>query len=292
MAKDQTLVKLEALKNLAPQLRSSADGEPLQTYLRDRSNSVVARAATLAGEIAAKSLAADLLTACERMFRDPVKSDPQCLAKIALVKALRDLDWEEPAIFFRGARHIQMEPVWGGQVDAAIDLRATSGHALTSCAGARIHEVFLTLVDLLADPAPRVRAEAALAIGRFEHEQSELLLRLKIRTGDEAPEVMGACFDALLNAAPANSLPLLEPFLDDDELAFEAAAALGASRLNQAFELLLRRISDGDARAESLLRALLPKRPYPEFRTRIAEAVAAHGGGALKRIFAQEFALD
>ena len=285
MAKDPTLTKLAELKALDPE----ADPARLQPYLRDRSNAVVAKAAAVAAETAAKSLESDLLSAFERMMRGAAKSDPQCLAKIAIAKALRDLDCEEPDVFFRGARHIQMEPVWGGQSDTAVDLRATCGHALTSCANARIHDVFVALVDLLADAEARVRAEAALALGRFEHSQSELLLRLKIRTGDKAVEVMGACFDGVLNAAPDSALALIGPYLDDPELCFEAASALGASRVAPAFDLLLDRIASGHGESESLVRALLPKRPYPEMRARIAEAVTANGSGLVRRTFDREF---
>ena len=285
MAKDPTLAKLTELKALG----AGAAPEVLRAYLRDKSNAVVAKAAAVSGEAAAKILESELLAAFERMMRAPAKSDPQCLAKIAIAKALRDLDCEEPEVFFRGTRHVQMEPVYGGQVDTAVDLRATCGHALTSCANARIHEVFVALVDLLADAEARVRAEAALAIGRFEHPQSELLLRLKIRMGDEAVEVMGACFDGLLNAAPDNALGLIGPYLDDGELCFEAASALGASRAGAAFDLLLERIAGGHPHSESLVRALLPKRPYPEMRARVAEAVAANGGGLVQRTFEREF---
>ena len=46
---------------------------------------------------------------------DPVKTDPQCWAKNAIVKALKDLNHDDPAVFLRGIEHVQMEPVWGGR---------------------------------------------------------------------------------------------------------------------------------------------------------------------------------
>lgn len=294
MAKDATPAKLAELKQIQLAPPGSATADQLRPYLRDRSNSVVAKAASLAPEIGGAVLIPDLLTAFERLMRDPVKNDPQCTGKIAVLKALRDLDCDEPAVLFRAARHIQWEPVWGGSVDTAVEVRAVAGHALTSCHGAAIHDIYMTLVDLMADPEPRVRAEAALAVGRFEHAQSELLLRLKIRSGDEAVEVMGACFDGLLGAAPERAVGLIAPFLDrDEDLAFEAASALGASRVAEAFDFVLARIAEGHRRSDTLLRCLAPKKTYPEMRARIASAVEAHGGEALRRVFEREFpALD
>src|SRR6266566_3450965 len=80
-----------------------------------------------------KALVPDLLAALDRFFLDPVKSDPQCWAKNALVQALATLGHEEAAVFVRGLRHIQMEPVWGGQEDTAAALRGNSALALVQC---------------------------------------------------------------------------------------------------------------------------------------------------------------
>lgn len=299
MAKDATPAKLAELHALAQLPRSAGDAGVLRRSLRDRSNSVVAKAAALVPLLGAAGLmpdpmpdlVPDLVAAFERLMRDGAKNDPQCTGKIALLKALRDLDCAEAPIFFRAARHVQWEPVWGGRVDTGVDVRAVAGHALTGCATAAIQDIYLTLVDLMADPEARVRAEAALAVGRFEHSQSELLLRLKIRSGDQAVEVMGACFDALLQAAAAAAVEFVASYLadEDEALAFEAASALGASRLAEAFDLLLARIEDIDPRAEMLVRALVPKRGYPELRARIAAAVELHGGGAVRKAFAREF---
>ena len=95
----------------------------LRKALKDRSNYVVAKAAAIAGERQFHSLEPDLLAAFERFMSDPAKSDPQCWAKNALAKALKDLSLNDPAVFFRGIAHFQLEGTWGGNVDTAATLR-------------------------------------------------------------------------------------------------------------------------------------------------------------------------
>jgi hypothetical protein len=106
---------------------------------------------------------------------------------------------------------------------------------------------------------------------------------------------MGACFDALLSVAPERALEILAAYVEDEneELAFEAASALGASRLPGAFDLLVGKIEGGHLRAEAFLRCLTPKKSFPEMRARIDSAVESHGSAALRRLFQTEFpALD
>lgn len=290
MTKDPAQQKLEALLAIRAAGANAGVSDLLRPYLSNRSNSVVAKAAAIAGELLFKELEPDLANAFDRLLRDGAKKDPQCTAKTAIAKALRDFETGNADLFFRGARHVQLEAVWGGRVDSAGHLRGTCAHALVGCRAATIHDIYLVLVDLLADDLSTVRAEAALALGRFEHPQSELLLRLKIRVGDAEPAVMGACFDALLNAAPESAFPFVAQFLDRDAAQlFEVASALGASRLPQAFELLLNAIRAKHPQSDTLLRCLAPKRFQPDLRCRVEEAVKAHGDDALQRTFAREF---
>src|SRR5207237_4677638 len=94
-------------------------------------------------------------------------------------KALVALEYSESAAFLRASRHVQMEPVWGGQEDAAIHLRANAVLALVQCQDLSRAQVLRLLVDALADPADPVRLEAVRALEQMNGEESAALLRLK-----------------------------------------------------------------------------------------------------------------
>jgi hypothetical protein len=70
-------------------------------------------------------LTPELLIAFDRFFENPAKTDPQCWAKNALSRALTGFEHQDAAVFLRGMRHIQLEPVWGGTSDTAATLRST-----------------------------------------------------------------------------------------------------------------------------------------------------------------------
>ena len=102
----------------------------MRKALKDRSNYVAAKAAAIAAERQFHSLEPDLLAAFDRFMKDPAKSDPQCWAKNAIAKALKDFSYADPSIFFRGVAHVQLEPVWGGRQDTAATLRGICALAL------------------------------------------------------------------------------------------------------------------------------------------------------------------
>src|ERR1700679_2352226 len=123
VSKDTVEEKIAAIHGLRS---SPADAvEPLRKALRDRNNVVCSRAAAVAGDLLLRDLIPDLLAAFERFLKEPVKTDPKCWAKTAIVKALKDLAHEDPEIYLRGMAHVQKEPVWGGQEDSAAVLRGT-----------------------------------------------------------------------------------------------------------------------------------------------------------------------
>src|SRR5207245_2378340 len=95
-----------------------------------------------------------------RFLVNPVTSDPQCRAKAAIVRALLRTAQHEVDVYRVGVEHIQREPVWGGSVDTAAELRAQSGLGLVR-AGAR--DATLALATLLADPEAAARTGAAQA---------------------------------------------------------------------------------------------------------------------------------
>lgn len=127
---EQQLENLRALRALGP---TEAAVAVLRKALRDRVNVVVAKAAAITAEFQLQSLIPDLLEVFNRLFEKVRDTDPQCWGKNALAKALKDLGHSESAAFLRGMRHIQMEPVWGGEADTAAPLRGTCVLAVVQC---------------------------------------------------------------------------------------------------------------------------------------------------------------
>jgi HEAT repeat protein len=230
--------KLGALASLRALPSPDTAVDHLRKALKDRSNFLVSKAAALVGELRLKALAPDLLHAFDRFMIDAAKSDPQCWAKVAIVKALKDLNHDDPAVFLRGIEHAQMEPVWGGSVDTALTLRGACALALVACSLDR-QTILTILIDRLADEPP-VQSDAIRALGQCPGHDTALLLRLKALLGNEEPEVNGDCFDVLLQIAPSDSVPFVARFLAADslEVSAEAAAALAASHEPQAIEAL------------------------------------------------------
>jgi hypothetical protein len=230
------LENLRALRALGPTKEVAGT---LRKALRDRVNVVVAKAAAISAEFELTVLVPDLLQALGRLFEKPAENDRQCWGKNALAQALKDLGYAESAPFLRGLRHIQMEPVWGGEADTAAVLRGTCALALVQCTDITRAETMLCLIDVLADADIGARRDAALAVEQMAGQEAVCLLRLAARLGDK-PEVTGQIFESLLRLDSSSSVSWVGAFLDgeDERIAEEAALALGASRLPQALESL------------------------------------------------------
>jgi HEAT repeat protein len=239
MARRQIEAEVEALNRLREASAAEA-AAPLRKALADRVNLVVAKAAKVAGEMRLHDLLPDLLRAFDRLFEKPVERDPQCWGKNAISKALVGLDHRQAAPFLRGIRHIQPEPVWGGEEDTAATLRGTCALALPSCSDITRGDVLRRLVDALADKSQPVRSDAARAVARMEGDEAILLLRLKACLGDPEPEITGQVFDYLFQLEREEALPFVAGFLQPHlgAVAEEAALALGSSRLPGAAPLL------------------------------------------------------
>lgn len=316
--------KLDELGRLRSQPEVPGTLAALREALADRSNVIAAKAAALVARWERRELLPDLLDAYARFFEDPVKTDPQCTGKAALAQALKDLGCEDPEPFLRGIRHFQHEPGYGGSRDTAAGLRATCGLALLACRRLPDLTVLRHLTDLLCDPEASVRADAARGIGSMGRAEGALLLRLKIRCGDERAPVTGSCLAALLAVEGAEAVPLVASFLasNDEDLPWEAAAALGESRDPAAFEALRRaferaqeprfrrallvsigtslqpaaiayliaRITPADLRtASEAIEALAPARFRDEVRQQVESAVARTGNDLLIRALRKHF---
>ena len=241
MSKQAFDKKLEALDALRSEPNSPATLHQVRKALKDRNNYLVSKAAALAANLVLSELIPDLLAGFDRFLVDPQSSDPQCWAKNAIAKALKDLGHRDASVYLRGIVHVQLEPVWGGSADSAGTLRGTCALALVDCPIDGI-ELLSYLADLLADSEMPVRIDAATAIAQLAQPEGALLLRLKLLIGDSEPEVMGQCFIALLNLTPSKAVPFIGRFLKskDDDVRLEAAGALAQSREPEAIEILKR----------------------------------------------------
>jgi hypothetical protein len=252
---EEQLEALGRLRGVSP-----ADASPsLRKALADRVNLVAAKAANIAADLPAPDLLPDLLRAFDRLFEDPVKRDPQCWGKNAIARALKDLGHRESPAFLRGAVHIQMEPVWRGQEDTAGPLRGICLLALPACADLAREQVLRHLVDALTEPSATVRADAARALVEMQGDESALLLRLKARSGDAEPAVTGQVLESLIALERRAALPFVRQFLaSSDQVAEEAALALGSSRQSDAVDVLLEAwpTARGLEYRQALLRAL------------------------------------
>ncbi len=315
---------LEAeLAALSQNVRSEADPDARGARLRDglasRRAPVIARAAALAGEHDAAELAPELEAALLRLLDAPAKSDPSCMAKLALAETLQQLGAEAGEAFRRGAVHVQHEPVWGGRADTAGPLRAACARGLVRIADP---ERYALLAERLADPEPGVRLAAVRALLHDGGEGAVPLLRLRAAIGDE-PELTGECLAAWLaldpDAGPGLTERLLgaEPELAEAALAAladgrsatavevldavrartrdparrrAALTALAATRRDEALERVLALVAEGtgpDARAA--LRALAERRHEPGLAARVEATVDARDDLDLRADFASSF---
>jgi len=318
MANDKVEKQLATLKALRGAALTPDSTVLLRKSLGERVNLVVAIAAQIVGELNAVEFLSDLKTAFERMFEKG--KDPQCWAKNALVKALKDLGVQESGIFLRGIRHIQMEPVWGGSEDTASTLRGTCAMGLIQCNDIPRDDILRCLVDLLVDKMASVRIDTARSLEQMGGREVLLLLRLKARLGDKDPRVTGEVLEALLHMEGKIAIPFVAEFLasPDEELSEEAALALGGShfpeafsllkntwedrpsnvflralsisRLNEALDFLLDLLANGCPKdAEEALHALELQKASPEVVKRVEQAVLERGDVTIQGIFKQRF---
>jgi HEAT repeat protein len=237
---EEQIAALDALRHGPAEARI----EPLRKALGHRNNFIVAKAADLIREFALADLIPELLAAFDRFFNDPVKSDPQCWAKNAISRTLAAMELQEEEVFLRGMRHIQMEPVWGGQSDTAGTLRATCGLALVQCRSLTERDLLTHLIELLADKDKTVRVEVVRAIEQVGSPSASLLLRLRAvlasdERGRDEPEVLGACYGGILRIEGVRAIPWVRRFLAAaDDNAGEAALAIAGTRSPEAFSVL------------------------------------------------------
>jgi len=320
MANDKVERQLASLKALRGAGLNAETTVLLRKALADKVNVVVAKAAQICAELSAVDLLPDLKKAFARMFEN---KDQQCWGKTALATALKDLGVQESAVFLRGIDYVQLEPVWGGSEDTAAVLRGTCAIGLVQCNDIPRDDTLRYLVDALTDSIATVRMDAARSFEQMGGREVPLLLRLKARAGDPDPRVTGEVLEALLHMEGNTAILLVAEFLDstDEEVAEEAALALGAShlpeafgllkkawerrpasaflramsvsRLDEALQFLLDLVREGRPRdAEEALHALELQKSSEEVVKRIEQAVIEQSEAKLHAIFRQRFRLE
>src|SRR5271156_1222937 len=191
---------------------------PLRTALKQQNNYIVAKAAGLVEQHQIAELLPDLLVAFDRFFEDAEKRDPQCWAQNSLSRALAALELQDPAPFLRGLRHAQMEAVWGGRSDTAGTLRGTCALALVQCRTIPEVDLLRYLLDVLVDKDKSTRSDAVRAVEQVGSPAASLLLRLRAQIGgEEEPEILGACYAAVLHIEGASALSWVNRFLVEED---------------------------------------------------------------------------
>lgn len=284
-ALEATLARLEAAR---AEPHGAASLALLRQVLGGASSHAAAQAAAIAAAHELEVLVPDLAAAFARLCEEPVRRDPGCAAKTAIAEALYRIGAPEVGVYLRGVRHVQLEPVYGGKADTAVQLRGTCGLALV-----RVHhpDYLLVLAELLADREAPARRLAAQALGYSENPAAQPLLRLKALLGDEEPQVLSECLLALLAVAPEASLEFVAGFLrrQPPEAAEAAALALGGSRLAGALPLLRdwwENTFDPTLRRSALLAIAMLKRDeaLAYLLEHVAESAAQHARAAIEAL--------
>jgi hypothetical protein len=232
---EEQLAALDALRDAPDNART----EPLRKALGNKNNYVAAKAADLARSFQLTDLTPDLLAAFDRFLEHADKSDPQCWAKNAISRTLAAFEYQEPDVFLRGMRHIQMEPVWGGSSDTAGTLRAICALALVQCRSVPENALLAHLIDLLADKDKAVRTEVVRAIEHVGSPSAALILRTRAVLGGDEPEVLGACYGGILRIEGLRAMSWIVRFLSaGDDASAEAALAIAGTHSAEGFEAL------------------------------------------------------
>jgi hypothetical protein len=221
------------LKALDPSKPASLD--KYRAAAQSTTGFLVAAVAAVAGEHRLDALVPELVLAFDRLCDDGAKRDPACRGKLAIARALHDLDHWDDKVFVAGLSYEQKEG-WGAE-DTAVELRGVCGLAHAHFGRADALDV---LADLLHDPQRTVRIAAAQGLGDAGRPDATALLRFKVMLGDAEGEVLAACLESMMSLARASACELARKLLrGHDERAEVAALALGGAREADAFEALV-----------------------------------------------------
>jgi hypothetical protein len=278
---ERSLVRLSEFRQLDELIQSEL--REVEALLSSTDAMVFCAAARLVP--ASRRAAAEALIQAFHYFAESGQDrDPGSKAKFAAVEALSRLEHIGAAVFRLGARLVQKEAAWGPPIDTAAPLRALSGRALVEINALDALDI---LTDQLTDDEWPVRAAAAASIADLGRPGSAQLLRLKLRLGDDAGDVISACVLGLLHFDSEGGLALCDELLSvhpalllrDDGTADAIAVALGESRERGAELVLLKwfkRLRDPSSRELAL--ACIAMQRTPEATGVLIEIVRTHGG--------------
>jgi len=295
--------------------------------LADLSNIVCEMAAQSVVELNPGECREQLVAAWQRFMIDPQKSDKNCRAKLPIVDALNQQEYDDVEFYLRAVRHTQLEPAYGapgGYEDTAAGVRSAAAFGLINCPLASPDETLHVLIDLLFDNEWSVRENAARALAQIGSRAATAVLKMKVRAGDVRSEVVGACLVGLVKSNREQFLDFIAGYLtgNNPDIGIEASLALGESRSTAAAERLIEahkqaRVADlRDAHLMSLglsrvpvaidylieligghgkhaaiqaIAALAPNRFDESTRDRVLEAVNAAKDRDLSQAFAEHF---
>lgn len=263
---DPTRAALDAIRDLA----ANPNAADLAPYLKSKSNHVISAAAQLAQRAHLIPLVEPMLAAVARLQADPAKLDKTNTALNALFEALYQLDHADPEPYLWGIHHVQMEASFGPPVDVGSRVRAQSALGLVRSRHARS----LPLVtDLLVDKEPQARIGAAQALALAEL-PGAMVLRLKIRVGDDEADVLAECYTGLLEHHYSDSLELIQDRITQGDE--QAMLALGTTRKPEALAILQAEVQRQIAARGALMMAIAMVRT-PEARQYLEGAVRTEG---------------
>lgn len=110
-------------------VKQLGDAPSLKAALADPRPRVLIAAARTVADRELSECGRAVVEAFGRLIRasDPVKTDPQCRAKAALLETVLTLEADgEREAYALGLHYVQQEPVFGGQVDTAGEVRGLS----------------------------------------------------------------------------------------------------------------------------------------------------------------------
>lgn len=233
---EEALERIHAIRSAPGKFDLKRDLAP---FLKHKSNHVIASAAKLAKQSEAAELVPELVDAFLKLFPNAAKRDQGCKALIAIAEALVTMGEEASPVYLAGVHHVQMEGSFGPPIDVAAPLRGICARGLVRT---RHRDALFETLNVLTDCEVAARAGAAAALGDANSEPAELLLRMKVLTGDPEVDVLAECFQSLLSISPGRSVEFVARYLraEDEDTMQAAALALGESRLPGALPILLR----------------------------------------------------